>query len=159
MIKAFSNSIPARYTINKIDSRTATILFYTNTEQVDSMTGQHSSEIFSLTMPIRPNFEKYIDANYDYLLDLAKKNDLDKEAAEIRNKRNLLLQESDAHVLLDRIGLEIPSGDTFAAWKPFLSELALAVSGEWATYRQALRDVPQQEGFPYSIVWPTKPAE
>jgi hypothetical protein len=28
----------------------------------------------------------------------------------------------------------------------------------WANYRQALRDVPQQEGFPYSIIWPAKPA-
>jgi len=25
------------------------------------------------------------------------------------------------------------------------------------TYRQALRDVPQQEGFPQAITWPTKP--
>ena len=24
-------------------------------------------------------------------------------------------------------------------------------------YRQALRDIPQQEGFPTNIVWPTKP--
>jgi len=24
-------------------------------------------------------------------------------------------------------------------------------------YRQALRDVPQQEGFPQTITWPTKP--
>jgi hypothetical protein len=27
----------------------------------------------------------------------------------------------------------------------------------WATYRQALRDIPQQEGFPTTIVWPVKP--
>lgn len=27
----------------------------------------------------------------------------------------------------------------------------------WATYRQALRDVPQQEGFPINIVWPDQP--
>ena len=27
----------------------------------------------------------------------------------------------------------------------------------WATYRQALRDVPSQEGFPADIAWPTKP--
>lgn len=27
----------------------------------------------------------------------------------------------------------------------------------WATYRQALRDVPEQEGFPASVVWPTPP--
>ena len=27
----------------------------------------------------------------------------------------------------------------------------------WATYRQALRDVPSQEGFPWTITWPTQP--
>jgi hypothetical protein len=27
----------------------------------------------------------------------------------------------------------------------------------WATYRQALRDVPAQTGFPYDITWPSKP--
>jgi hypothetical protein len=28
----------------------------------------------------------------------------------------------------------------------------------WAAYRQALRDVPQQEGFPDNITWPEAPA-
>lgn len=27
----------------------------------------------------------------------------------------------------------------------------------WADYRQALLDVPQQEGFPHNVVWPVKP--
>ena len=27
----------------------------------------------------------------------------------------------------------------------------------WADYRQALLDVPQQEGFPHNVAWPTKP--
>lgn len=27
----------------------------------------------------------------------------------------------------------------------------------WATYRQALRDIPQQAGFPDDVTWPTKP--
>jgi len=31
------------------------------------------------------------------------------------------------------------------------------VSEEWASYRQALRDVPQQVGFPQTINWPTAP--
>jgi len=31
------------------------------------------------------------------------------------------------------------------------------VSTEWATYRQALRDVSAQAGFPNTIVWPTQP--
>lgn len=28
----------------------------------------------------------------------------------------------------------------------------------WADYRQALLDVPEQEGFPDNVVWPTEPA-
>jgi len=31
------------------------------------------------------------------------------------------------------------------------------MSDEMRAYRQALRDVPQQEGFPDNVVWPTKP--
>jgi hypothetical protein len=27
----------------------------------------------------------------------------------------------------------------------------------WATYRQALRDVPSQSGFPWEVTWPTTP--
>lgn len=27
----------------------------------------------------------------------------------------------------------------------------------WATYRQQLRDVPSQAGFPWDVQWPTKP--
>jgi len=27
----------------------------------------------------------------------------------------------------------------------------------WATYRQALRDLPKEAGFPWTIIWPTEP--
>ena len=36
-------------------------------------------------------------------------------------------------------------------------DIADNVSGAWATYRQALRDVPQQPGFPWDVQWPTQP--
>ena len=51
----------------------------------------------------------------------------------IRNQRNTLLNESDVYALADRI------------------------TDEWRTYRQALRDVPSQAGFPTNVTWPTKP--
>jgi len=38
------------------------------------------------------------------------------------------------------------------------SEGGTAVPSDWATYRQALRDVPQQEGFPNEIDWPDEPS-
>lgn len=31
------------------------------------------------------------------------------------------------------------------------------ISSAWAPYRQALRDITTQEGFPLSVTWPTKP--
>jgi hypothetical protein len=40
-----------------------------------------------------------------------------------------------------------------------LSDVALnaATAALWVTYRQALRDVPSQASFPWSINWPTAP--
>jgi len=34
----------------------------------------------------------------------------------------------------------------------------VTMSDDWTTYRQALRDVPAQAGFPNSITWPTEPS-
>lgn len=38
-------------------------------------------------------------------------------------------------------------------------QLGQYLRGDWAKYRQALLDVPQQEGFPASIVWPEMPKD
>jgi len=59
-------------------------------------------------------------------------------AAEARQTRNGLLGASD--------WIELPSCNLDAAKK-----------AEWTAYRQALRDIPQQPGFPDNIQWPTKP--
>jgi hypothetical protein len=56
---------------------------------------------------------------------------------EIRQKRNTLLASSD--------------------WTQ-AADVPQAIKDAWATYRQALRDVPQQAGFPANVTWPTKPA-
>jgi len=32
------------------------------------------------------------------------------------------------------------------------------VPAEWLSYRQALRDIPAQDGFPGSVLWPSKPS-
>lgn len=38
------------------------------------------------------------------------------------------------------------------------SPLTAAQRSAWAAYRQALRNVPAQPGFPATITWPTRPA-
>ena len=37
------------------------------------------------------------------------------------------------------------------------SETGAAVPAAWATYRQALRDITSQTGFPENVTWPAKP--
>jgi len=35
--------------------------------------------------------------------------------------------------------------------------LTTAQQAAWATYRQELRDIPQQSGYPFNVVWPVAP--
>lgn len=37
------------------------------------------------------------------------------------------------------------------------ADIPQATKDKWAPYRQALRDVPDQSGFPFDVVWPVKP--
>lgn len=59
-------------------------------------------------------------------------------AANARTQRDRLLSECDWVVIKS-----LESGQ--------------AIPSEWAAYRQALRDLPQQAGFPVTIDWPVKP--
>ena len=52
---------------------------------------------------------------------------------------------------LDRLGLDISSATKFIA------ALAKIFTGAWAKYRQALRDLPEQAGFPFEIEFPVAP--
>jgi hypothetical protein len=65
--------------------------------------------------------------------------DKPREQAEehVRFARDTLLRESDWTQ-----GKDIPEN----------------VSTPWASYREALRNIPQQAGFPYNVEWPTPPA-
>jgi hypothetical protein len=43
-------------------------------------------------------------------------------------------------------------------WKVIkAAETSTSLASEWATYRQALRDVTAQSGFPWEVTWPTQP--
>ena len=72
-------------------------------------------------------------------------------AALVRKIRNKLLDSSDAQMSLDRLGL-----DTSSATK-FIASLSKIFTGAWAKYRQALRDLPTQAGFPFNVTFPTPP--
>lgn len=58
----------------------------------------------------------------------------DRLSESVRSERNILLAETDYLALSDT-----------------------TLSSDMAAYRQALRDVTSQSGFPTNITWPTKP--
>lgn len=78
-------------------------------------------------------------------------------AAFARKIRDKLLKETDSRVALDRFNISVPSGTSFTAWLSFLKSLGEIITGAWAIYRQALRDLPEQEGFPFNVTFPTPP--
>lgn len=49
----------------------------------------------------------------------------------------------------------ILSGSDWLVTKAF--ETGAPINQAWAIYRQALRDIPQQSGFPENVIWPTPP--
>ena len=59
---------------------------------------------------------------------------LDQAQTAVRNQRERFLSATDWMALSDN-----------------------TMTPEWASYRQALRDITAQDGFPYSVIWPTKP--
>ena len=75
----------------------------------------------------------------------------------IRRKRNVLLSKTDNEMSLDRLQLTVPRGILFSDWLKFFQQIAQLLTGDMAQYRQALRDIPQQEGFPFDVKFPEKP--
>lgn len=122
-------------------------------------TERWEADEYILPMPYSPNLLERAEEGFDSFLAKAKQIDLDKAEQTIREERNRRLAASDAAVALDRLGLDTPSGTTFASWLGFLKKLGEALMGPWAIYRQQLRDLPQQVGFPYNVQWPDKPVE
>ena len=77
--------------------------------------------------------------------------DTDRAAEMARKIRNRLLDKSDAQMSLDRIGIDTSSTTAF------LTSLKNIFDNHWAVYRQHLRDITAQEGFPFNIDWGTSP--
>lgn len=78
-----------------------------------------------------------ISTNPDAWAALVRQHDYAAAAAAVRAERDKLIAATDWTVLGD----------------------AKTVKADWKAYRQALRDVPEQAGFPYAVKWPTPPVE
>ena len=150
---------PTTYEIKDGDAGQKIICFRQNIEEVTTEDGvQYTADEYTLTVTDTQMLEERIADNIEAWREKAMKEDYDRAAAEVRAIRDKLLAESDKEMVLDRMGLEVPTGASFTAWLDFLKGLAGAIRGSWAQYRQALRDIPEQSGFPYSVEFPEPPS-
>lgn len=136
----------------------------------DDITEIHEEEetlfeysVYKMKTIFREDLESFINDNYESWLTLAKETDYQAVAKEVREKRNKLLEESDKQLLLDRLSFNIPSeitaGTLLSVVIKLFDNLKSILNGEWAEYRQKLRDITTQEGFPYNVEFPVKPEE
>ena len=114
---------------------------------VDGITGQTMPswdyDKYSYETDYSPGLTAQIESNYNTWLQKAKTAEIASEGTKVRNYRDNLLNQCD---------LQYCNSEKWAA-------MAEDKQKEWTAYKQALRDVPIQSGFPYSINWPTMPKE
>lgn len=97
---------------------------------------EHDREVETLV-----SCEPYVKNGFAYVVKIETKSEedikaeLESRAAKIRATRDRLLSESDWTQLKD----------------------AKVDSDAWGAYRQTLRDIPSQEGFPMNVVFPDRP--
>jgi len=133
------------YTI--FNTTTGEILRVINTNQIESQIKDNESFIDGEFL----DDEYYIEYNQPVLI-TPKPNDYSvfnfetkqwvtvesKAIADVSSKRNKLLYQTD--------WTQIPNGP-----------LTVQQQNSWNIYRQQLRDISTQSGYPYNVVWPTPP--
>ena len=145
MQTAESTIKPNNFIVEEGENDKAIVSFFDNivesettneTEDGESTTTKYTYDIYTIELRSRDNLETEIEANYDKWLEFVKSKDYDETSAEVRSKRDKLLADTD--------------------WTQ-CSDTALSDEEveNYKIYRQALRDITAQEGFPYDVTFPT----
>lgn len=112
--------------------------------EIDKRTGQKitvwSCEKYTLTVPDSPGLADDIENDYAAWLKRAKDAELAAEERKARACRDSLLDAADAECSAEQRGRM--TDDRIRAWEE---------------YKQALREVPEQAGFPLVVNWPAMP--
>lgn len=134
------DGIPAEYTLGKLRRDNPNTSF---PKQIpDELLASYS--VYPYTRPAAPEYDSLshhlTDGAFEQVAGawslpyVFERQPQDQAERNIRSRRDGLMQETDWMALSDN-----------------------TVASDWATYRQALRDITGQSGFPYEITWPTKP--
>lgn len=138
-MRAESNIRPKKNYSIDIRKDKAIITFFDNIQEVtENEESKYIYDVFEIKIQNREDLEQKLEDEgyYDSLLELAKEEYGQKLADEIRKIRDELLQETDKFLLEDF---------------PISEEQ----KEKYKIYRNALREIPEQQGFPYEVSWPS----
>ena len=134
--------------IPKAPGRPCTVIFYDNIQgpltrpaEGENAEGEEyfTFDRYEVQTTYREGLDGIIEENKEAWLEAAKKAEEDAAAEEVRSTRNKLLEEIDWTQTID-------------------APISAKSRSELRTYRQQLRDITEQEGFPYEVEWPVRPA-
>jgi hypothetical protein len=139
-----TNGTPATYTLGQLRRDNPQTSFPKKIP--DDMLASY--DVYPYTRPDEPEYDfmtaRVVDGDFEQVAGVwslpyvVEELPLEQAERNIRSRRDNLLQETDWIVIKSyERGENIPA--------------------EWELYRQALRDITAQAGFPYSVEWPTKP--
>lgn len=132
-VRTLSTVLPPAPFAIETDGDVARVSLYANVQAHEE--GHYSYNTYYVTMRNRPGLEKVVAARHPEWLQLARDAEYNALATNVRAKRDELIAASDWTQMND-----VPlSADKQEAWQ---------------AYRQQLRDVPLQSGFPYAVDWP-----
>jgi hypothetical protein len=134
-MKVEFGACPPPFKIERIGEHSAKVSFAENAVEID---GRWEADVYELVTTFTSDIEARIESGYTNWLRHAKDLDYEQTASDVRARRNALLSETDYIMRPDY---------------PASEEYKRAV----AEYSNALRDIPEQEGFPYHTDWPVKP--
>lgn len=145
MYLKLTNGIPAKYTLGQLRRDNSQTSFPKSIP--DDLLASY--DVYPYTRPSVPEYDNLAWCLiYDAFTQDAQGNwslpyklealPLEDAQSNVRDKRDSLLQQTDWVVIMH-------------------TEKGTNVPMEWEVYRQALRDITSQEGFPYEVTWPTKP--
>ena len=137
-MKSESNIKPLAYSVEKCGDIAEIVLTENIIETERDGETIFAYDEYRINVPYRENLAVSVESDFEKWLAMAKAQECEIIGNEIRAERNRLLAESDW----------TQGGD---------SPLSDEQKSAWAAYRQALRDVPEQEGFPFDVIWPQKP--
>jgi len=145
-MKARGSYRPNSYEYEALNNGAAVIRFYENIESYTEPgeNGQpdatgYEYDRYTLMRRHSQHLQERIANEPNVWLDFAKEEEAKALAADIRAQRDAWLVKTDK--------TQIPDADISEDCREAFRE-----------YRQALRDIPEQPGFPYVVEWPEEPA-